>query len=78
LQDNTLQSEEIKDKGYDYLLNMTYKSHTKEKMNKLKELIESLEIKIKNLNSKSEGTLWNEELDEFLAEYKTFCKNRIK
>ena len=50
---------------YEYLLSMRMDSVTEEKLNKLKEELESINSKINDLESKSNKDLWNEDLSEF-------------
>ena len=50
---------------YEYLLSMRMDSVTEEKLNKLKEELDSISSKINDLESKSNKDLWNEDLGEF-------------
>jgi DNA topoisomerase-2 len=60
--------------GYTYLLRMQFRSITEEKINKLKNDIDS-NIKIKNnISKKSEKDLWLSDLDEFEKAYEKWLK----
>jgi DNA topoisomerase-2 len=72
--DIEIESEKIAG-GYNYLLRMQFSSITEEKINKLKNEIES-KIKTKNTISKtSEKQLWLNDISEFEIAYKIFLKN---
>ena len=61
---------------FGYLVNMSMRSMTKQKLDSLNKSIESWRSKIESLKKKSEGDLWNEDLDEFLKAYNTFLRTR--
>ena len=51
--------------GYNYLLNMSIKSFTKDKLDELKKIIDSLKKQIKELKNLSPENLWENDLKEF-------------
>ncbi len=61
---------------YGYLLNMSIRSMTKQRLSNLKRNISELKQKISILSIKSEGDLWIEDLKEFELEYAKFLKTR--
>lgn len=77
--------EEMRNKKYDeepgnepfgYLINMSIRSMTKQRLEVLKKSINSLKQKILNLQQKSPGRLWSDDLEEFKTEYSKFLKTR--
>ena len=55
--------------GYNYLLNMSIKSFTKDKLDELKKIIDSLKKQIKELKLLTPETLWENNLNEFEKVY---------
>lgn len=62
------------DKPYGYLLDMPMSSLTLEKVKKLNELVESISKQISEVESKSLGEMWVNDLDNFKKEYLKFLK----
>ncbi|KAG6820232.1 hypothetical protein H0H93_003595 [Arthromyces matolae] len=75
-------SDKIKGKGnpggdasdYDYLLGMAIWSLTKEKIERLKMQAEEKEQELLKLLARSPKSMWNEDLDSFLAEWEADCR----
>jgi DNA topoisomerase-2 len=66
---------EEKSNGYDYLLRLQFRSITEEKINKLKNDIDS-KIKIRDtLSNTTEKELWIQDLDEFEKAYVKWVKD---
>ena len=67
--------EDEKSNGYDYLLRLQFRSITEEKINKLKNDIDS-KIKIRDsLSNTSEKQMWIQDLDEFEKAYVKWLKD---
>lgn len=63
--------------AYSYLLDMSMRTMTKQRLVDLTKAIDSTKETIKNLESKTCGDLWKQDLEEFEKEYAGFLKNRI-
>lgn len=61
-------------KNYDYLWSIKLENLTIEKLEKLKNIQNDIELKIKCIKDKLEKDMWIEELDEFLIHYKKWLK----
>jgi DNA gyrase/topoisomerase IV subunit B len=61
--------------GYNYLLNISVRGMTRNKIDVLKLKIEGLASSIESLTDKTSKQIWLEELDEFLDEYKKIYGN---
>jgi DNA topoisomerase II len=70
---NTLTKKKLvmKNDSYDYLLNMSIKEMSKDNLERLKEKIKTIKIKIKDLEKKSPTDLYRNDLNELTAELKT-------
>lgn len=66
--------ENKKEKNYDYLWSIKLENLTIEKLEKLKNIKNDIEVKIKGVKDKSEKQMWLEELEEFLIHYKKWLK----
>ena len=53
-----------KDNSYDYLLNISIREMTKDRLDKLKQKIDKIKADIKSLEKKSPEKLWTEDLEE--------------
>ena len=62
---------DIKSNGYDYLLGMPLWSLTQERIEKLKRQVEEKEAELEALIKLKPTDLWNNDLDEFVAEWHT-------
>lgn len=63
-------------KPYRYLVNMSMRSMTKQKLKELEESIKELTEKIKDLEGKTQGDLWTEDLEKFKIAYQKFLTTR--
>jgi hypothetical protein len=64
------------EKGYDYLLDMTFKVLNEDKIDSLDKQIEKVEDRYKTLKAKTPKSLWLEELSLFESAYEKFLKTR--
>ena len=64
------------DGGFAYLLDMSIRSMTKNKLEKLRNSIGQLKLDLENIGKKSVKEMWEKDLREFEKEYRLFIKNR--
>lgn len=67
---------EKKAKSYDYLLSMQMRSMTIKKLEEIKKEVERLKALVKELEGKTSGDLWLEDLETFKVAYAKFLKTR--
>lgn len=63
-------------KAFAYLLDMPLRSMTKQRIENLKKSVETVQNKIEELEEKTPGKLWLEDLEEFETAYEKFLKTR--
>ena len=66
IQDLTSLGYQKVDKKYDYLLNMSVKRFTKQELDKIQKSIKNLEDRLKKLSSMTEGSMWEQELQNIV------------
>lgn len=66
----------IEDQSYDFILNMTQRTVSKEKIADLDKQIKDLEDKLRVYKKRTVEEIWTEELDEFVTNYKKWIKNK--
>ena len=66
------------EESYNYLLKMPIKNFTQQKLDKLDNEINKIEIDIKTLKNTTENELWIKDLDEFEKEYHSYIKELDK
>lgn len=64
------------DGEYRYLLDMKIRSFTREKLEELKKMIDSLDEKLKDTKATSEYKMWDIDLDELLENYRKWLKSK--
>lgn len=65
-------------KKFRYLLDMKIRSFSKQKLEELKNEIQNLKKKIKEIDDTSEDKMWLNDLEEFEKAYKTWINNKDK
>lgn len=76
MEEKGYEKDENSKEGYGYLVNMSMRSMTKQKLQELKRSVENWKKKISDLENKSEGELWKDDLENFEKSYQTFLRTR--